>query len=909
MVGFKAGGIDVENIVASLIDAERIPQLRLQEKQAQAKLKFDTVGRLRANLDALRTAAGQVVSTGLVKMSSTSSAPSSVSTTVGTGAQPGSVSFTVDRLATVHSLRSSRSAASSSSEVTTSARLGVSTSLNALGVRGLSVAATAATGVFATRVTQATTAATVTGASAPAASTTITPANRTLQGSLNGTAFTATIATGTYTAAQLATAVQTALDTAVGAGKVTATLDNTGMLQLSTVREGSAALLTINPPGAANTALSALGLTAATAAGTDGLVKFGTEVPVSVTAVEPAATVVGTALASSVTIGATNNTLQLDVNGTPRTLTIASGTYDQAGLLAAVQSAADAVSPGMLTASFGTTNTLRLSAPMVGSNGDISVTGGSALTSLGLSIGQRAGIAKVTQAESGTTVALGGGAVTFTLGGGLDVGDGSFAVVSTGDRTMASVASAIAGAGVGVSASAVKQNEGNWILQLTSRSSGVRSSLVLDSAAFGAVDGLVESSAAQDAKITVGSGGGAYSMQSSNNVFSGLMPGVDITTTAVSATAVTVNVSRNDAATADGVDALVSAANAALGAIAIQTKFDPKTQRASPLTGESSVRSLADRIRATVLSAVQSAGSVRTPSDAGLTIADDGTFKFDRTKFVAALTASERDVEAVLRRGGVGSPGVSYGTATDATRAGTYAVNVTQAATRATSGAFFAGGSPTERVIGVRMGSTSVTVNVAAGATPATIVSSLNRALSANGVAVTAETSGTGLRLVSNQYGSAGGFEMNLEVGVGSWMPVNGTDVAGTIDGQAAVGVGRRLSLGTAATSNAKGLAVDLDEGVSGAQSFTYQPGVASQLSTLIMDVTAAGGSMTVLSESYDKRMKDYNTQIDKYEDKLVARETALRRIWAQVQSNLATLQSQQSWLQGQVAAMNGSKQ
>jgi len=796
-LGFTAGGIDSNQIVSSLMAAETIPQDRLRAKQANIKLKQDTMGRVNNALSSFRTAASTIALKGISQLTTSVSSPATASATAVAGATTGSLSFTVDTVATTHGQRSALSLPSATSTVTSASVLGVSSSLTKLGVGGFSVSSTGVEpGSYSVQVTQASAAATRAAGTALAASTTIGGSNNSLAVSVNGVARTVTIAAGTYTQSAFTTAVQAAFDGS--GGGVTVSTDSAGKLSFATKREGSTASLQFT----GGSALAATGLVTADSsaiAGVDGKIKIG--------------------------------------SGTETTVSTAEA-------------------------------------------------------------GQTASVA------AGTS-----GSVSMTLSGGLRLGTGSLAVVSTGDRSLNAVVSAINSVSAGVTAAAVRQSAGNWLLQLNSTGTGVANKIIIGAevGASSAIGGLIDTTTAQDAQITVGSGAGAYKVNASGNTFSDVMPGVTINVAATSTTPVTVGVTRDEAATANSVSSLISAANAVIGQIQNATLTDPVSGKSSPLSGDSAVKGIIDKVRSTVMATV-SGITYSSVSSLGIKTEKDGTLSFNQSDFIAALRADPTSTERAFGRGGTTSGNVIFANADDTTLAGTYAVNITTAATLATTGTI-APNTATAKTIGVRMGSTTATATIPAGATNAQIVDALNSALGSAGLAVNASTASGGVSLTSNLYGVGGKFDVNLDATntSSSWTTYTGVDVVGTIDGKTATGVGQRLSLATSSTSNARGLQVDVATGVTGAQSTTYSPGVAARVTALINQLTDTKGSFTVSSTAYDTRYKTYDTQINAFTDRLTAKETTLKAQWAKVQTSLAQLQSKQTWLTNQVKSMTAN--
>jgi flagellar hook-associated protein 2 len=620
--------------------------------------------------------------------------------------------------------------------------------------------------------------------------------------------------------------------------------------------------------------------------------------------------------AESTVITGSNNSLQVWVNGTSRSVTLAAGAYSRSQLATAVQTA---LGSDVSVSADATTGALSVATTREGSSATLGIIGGSALTSLGLSAGAsfvtgtdgkfRVGTgAEVTVTSTGGggtySAAAAGGNLSISVDSGLRVGTATVAAVDTGDRSLAAVAAAVNTAGAGVSAGAVKQSDSSWFLQLASSASGTNGTLTIGGAGLQ----LSTLSAAQDAKITLGSGANALSVSSSTNTFSDVMPGTSLTVQAITTTPVTVSVSRDENATADAIQALLTAANSVIGEVQMQTKFDPTTKRGSPLTGNATVRGLVEKVRSAVNDAVSGA-AYSSAGGVGITTARDGTLNFDRTVFLNALRSNTADVERVFGRGGTSTGIAQFATATDATVPGSYNVDVTTAPTKARVTDLLAGLPNTGRVVGVRMGSVVATANIPANATPEAVASALSTSMASAGLNLTAGVTGGAVTVTANAFGTAGNFDVNLDVsGSGTWSASTGVDVQGTIDGQAAVGLGQTLSLSTTSTSNAKGLAVNITEGQTGsALPVAYAPGIAARLVSTITALTATTGEFTSSLASYDKQYADFTTKIDKFDERMITKEDMLRRQWSRVQASLAGLQNQQTWLKNQTAAMNNS--
>ena len=609
------------------------------------------------------------------------------------------------------------------------------------------------------------------------------------------------------------------------------------------------------------------------------------------------------------------STIELTVNGTAHTVSLAGGTRTPAQLVADLDAA---LAPIGARASLDATGALSIATVREGSAATLQITGGTALGALNLAVDATAqsgtdgrltanGIeTTLTSIEPGTSVALdtGAGTLDVTLGGGLRLGTRDVQVVSTGDRSLAAVAAAITAAGTGVNAAAVRVGDAAWRLQLTSATTGQDGRLSIDPAVFGgALGGLIESSAAQNAQITIGTGPGAYSVEASGNTFTDHLTGVSLTAEAVSTTPITVTVGRDNEAAASDVAALVSAANTLLAEIKVQTRYDVANRTSGPLAGNSTIRRLADQVREAI-------GGFRdglTPSTIGIQLTRDGSFTFDQATFLEAAAADPAAVATFLARGGTNTGPVQFKSADARAVRGSYDVDVTTPATRASSSLVFDGGAVADTRVGLRVGAITVNYDVASGQSAAQIVDGLNAEFGRAGVQVVAELSGTGLVVRSTQWGARGAFELNTDVtGAGTWDALTGNDVAGTINGLAAVGAGQTLSLSSLGGNPAAGLAVTVTATTPGVTTVDYRPGAAARVVELATLLTRSDdGSLTTAKQSAERRVTDFNEQIARLEDRLAIREQNFRRQYSNLQTLISGLQTQGNWLSSQLANLS----
>lgn len=646
----------------------------------------------------------------------------------------------------------------------------------------------------------------------------------------------------------------------------------------------------------------------------------------------------GTPLAASTSISGSDDQLDVTVNGVAQTITLTSGTYTPPQLAQAVAEA----SGGSLTASVAATGQLSIATAQQGSTASLQVTGGSALPALGLAAGSAVvgtdGVVNVDGASttvsdiagSGSTpVVLNsgtGGTVTVGISGGLSAGSMTAANVSVGDGSLDSVVSAINGAGVGVTANTLQVGTNSYTLELASNGTGTASSTTIDAQSFAGsgLGALLTTTAAQDAEVSIG-GAGGYQVTSQTNDVSGLLPGVTVHLVSAGSTPVTISVSPDGTTMAGTVESLVTAANQLLSTISTDTAYNTGTKTAGPLNGDPSLSGLAQQVLAAVGEAVgrSSAGSDGTAGEsAGLAITSQGTITFDQAAFEAAYAKNPGAVQSMFTEGGTFAAAlpayagqVSVAGATDNTSPGTYAVSITQSAQQAvdTGSSTWASSAATlsqAETYTVTGGSAAATYAATAGETVADVVAGMNAALAAAGVDASAALVGppgaSQVRLASAAYGSAATFtvatsgsdQLGLTTGGTTYA---GIDVAGTINGLAAIGSGQDLSSYNG-SDDADGLVVQVTTpGITSATSLgtvTYAPGFAQGLAHVAKTASLApNGIIPVTIAGLQGTLAEVGSEISMQQQLVATQQAALTAEFTNMETTLSHLQSESSFL------------
>jgi flagellar hook-associated protein 2 len=663
---------------------------------------------------------------------------------------------------------------------------------------------------------------------------------------------------------------------------------------------------------------------------------------ITVTQSSSGAALTGTApLASSVTIDGSNDQLSVVVDGSAQTLTLASGTYDAQQLAQAVTHA----SGGTLNATVTTSGLLSVATTQQGSTASLQVTGGSAGATLGLAPGSAVtgtdgvidldGTATTVNdiAGSGTTaVTLSsgtGGTLQVQLEGGLTAGSITAQNVSVGNGSLSTVIDAINASGVGVTANALQVGANQYALELTSNGTGTAASTTIDAGAFATsgLGALTTTTASQNAVISIG-GTGGYQVVSASNQVTGLLPGVTVNLGQASSSPVTITVSPDGTQLATTVQTLVTAANQVLSTISTDTAYNASTNTAATLNGATSLNGLAQQILAAVGTAVgtSGAGSDGTAGEsAGLAITSQGTITFNQAAFEAAYAKNPAAVQAMFTEGGTFTPASSplagaaaVAGATDNTSPGSYAVTVSQSAAQAVDTGSATWSAPTSALAAaetytVTSGSATATYAAAAGESITDVISGLNSSLANAGIGTSAALVGSAgayqLQLATAAYGSAATFSVSAsgadQLGLTSaGSTFSGVDVAGTIDGVAATGVGQELSLlssgdpanGLVVTVSAMGITTPTTLGT-----INYAPGFAQGLAHMAKTSSLApSGLVPETIAGLQGTLSEVNSEITMQQQLVATQQAALTQEFTNLEATLSKLQATSSFLNAQ---------
>ncbi|MDB5803665.1 MAG: flagellar hook protein FliD [Betaproteobacteria bacterium] len=540
-----------------------------------------------------------------------------------------------------------------------------------------------------------------------------------------------------------------------------------------------------------------------------------------------------------------------------------------------------------------------------------------------------------------TDTTVGTGTLTFEFGSNnsgvftTNAAKNSFSInIDASNNTLAGVRDAINNANGGVRATIINDGAG-YRLALAPADSGTSNSLRITTAdgdgnatdasglsqlaydpaaAAGAGKNLTQNIAAQDATAVID---GITVTKPTNNI-SDAIPGLTLNLAKVALGApVSVTVATNTAAITTALNSFVSAYNAFSSKAHTLTFYDASAKTAGDLQGDATANSVISQVRAVLTSSMSGLnGGLSSLSQVGIGLQADGTLALDSSKLNAALANPAFNVASLFATTGNSSDArVSYQSSASSTPPGSYAIAITQPATRGNLTASSA--APLTITAGVNDAlnltvngqATSVTLSAgtyaSADALSAEIQSKLNGspALLQNGVSVNVSQSGGLLSIMSFNYGAS-----SIVTGLGgsgaglfgsSPVETDGANVAGTVNGVAATGNGQTLV-------SAEGLRVRISATAAGSLgTMTLNNGYAAQLASLIDSLTdtntgAIASRTTGLTNSVN-RLTDEETT---FNERLTSIEANYRKQFSTLDAALSAMKTTSSFLTQQLAGL-----
>ncbi|MBM4290608.1 MAG: hypothetical protein FJ138_03515 [Deltaproteobacteria bacterium] len=428
---------------------------------------------------------------------------------------------------------------------------------------------------------------------------------------------------------------------------------------------------------------------------------------------------------------------------------------------------------------------------------------------------------------------------------------------------------------------------------------------------------------AQDALINVN----GINLVKSSNVVNDVFEGLTLTLkNADPAKTINVGVTEKTGDITAALGKFVDSYNSIMSVLYAQSKYNPEEDKNAPLLmGDATVRQMQSSLQRYVTGRIGILGSDTLSSLADLGVTTDsktGQLSFNTAKLATALNKDATGVRRLLSRFGdlVEGSNASFVSSTAATKAGTYAVKVTQARTRAevigtTAVATLA--SPESLTIRVNKDAngtgnvTSMVVNLAAGLSASAQVTAIQDVLDTKNVNVTASIESGKLVLRHNEYGSTFKIDVTSSLIAGNTgftttqVADQGTDLKGTLNGVEATASGDELigKVGFAFD----GLRVRVDNDFVGtAGTIRLNDGLGSSFTKLLDSFVSTEGVLSTRIKSFDATISRVQAQITRVSERASLLETRLRKQFSTLEVTLGRLNATGQYLTAQLKALPG---
>jgi len=380
---------------------------------------------------------------------------------------------------------------------------------------------------------------------------------------------------------------------------------------------------------------------------------------------------------------------------------------------------------------------------------------------------------------------------------------------------------------------------------------------------------------------------------------------------------ITLNIDRDY----DGIKSMISdfvdAYNEVNTYIKEQFEYSEDSDETNPLFGDASLMSVRSSIRSAILSEVTGLDSeLDHLSLIGITIDRYGTLSIDDATLDSALNTNFNDVvNLFIAQGSSTNSNLYYILSDENTQAGSYEVEITQAATQAvTTGSGFSGTLSSDATITITDDqSRESIISLSAGWSISDIVNAINTGLTEETMGVRAVNENGELKIYNEAYGDesftisvSGG---NLGITDGTYA---GSDVAGRIRVEGSdtwmtmTGNGQNLTGDD--DQDVEGLVLNYSGTTIGTFDFTFTTGVAEKLDRTLYSMTdSLEGYVAYKLDSLTNQIDTIDTKIENMERRLEKREEILMNQYIAMESMLSTLQAQQDWLTSQIESLTSN--
>ncbi len=422
-----------------------------------------------------------------------------------------------------------------------------------------------------------------------------------------------------------------------------------------------------------------------------------------------------------------------------------------------------------------------------------------------------------------------------------------------------------------------------------------------------------QTQAARDATFVINGLAASRSSNSVSDVISGLTFNL-----IKEASSTTVKVSADTEGIKKDIETFVNAYNTLARKVSELSQFDTQTLSTGVLFGDVTIQNVVNSVANAVTGAVTGlSGSTTVLAQVGNTLDGTGKLNIDSSKLSDALNTKLSEVAKLFKIAGTATDNsISFVSASDKTKSSNssgYTVNITRVASQASAvagTAHTANDNTNSEVLtftGGQFGASGKTVIISPNASLDDIISRINSDGIISSVVTASSVSGR-LSLAAKSYGSAGTFTVRSSQaaaannsGLGNVdVSATGQDVGGTINGELATGKGQFLT-GDAGNASTNGLQIRVAATLVGsAGSIVLTKGVANLLRAYgSASTNSVDGTLTNYSNSLDRQVTDYGTDIKTLQERLKVEETRLRLRFAAMEGAISRIRAAGNGLAG----------
>ena len=427
-------------------------------------------------------------------------------------------------------------------------------------------------------------------------------------------------------------------------------------------------------------------------------------------------------------------------------------------------------------------------------------------------------------------------------------------------------------------------------------------------------------SAGTDARVVVN----GVALTRPTNTISDAITGVTLNLQrAEPGTTVNINVAQDTSGATSALQQLVTAYNNMASFVSSSTTSGGALQFNTAL--RQSMQTIKDTLLGNV-SGLPAGSPYNNAALVGLTFDDTGTLSLDTDALNTALSTNPASVKSLFSTmGAVSNSDFSYVNSSESSANGSYSVNVTRAATTASTKStalnfiYAAGGATDTMTISDSTSGKSGSITLSTGDTPASVAQKLNALFAQQNMRLAATSTNGQLAIASLSYGSTPSFAVTYQssadddvggmLGITAGSINNGLDVQGNFmsaDGAtmyAASGSGQVL---TGTTGPTNGIAVSYTGAATSATStLTFSNGISGTLSTLADELSRSGdGIVAQQSAMLQQDVANLTNQEGDIQARLDATRATMTAQFTAMESAMSTLQTQSAALTNQINSL-----